>query len=144
MSLKEPNNKMSKSAADPKSRILLTDSAATIQKKVKVALTDSEPVITYDPENRPGVSNLIEMLSHFENVSCQEIAAEYSGASLRSLKEHVGSRIAESLEGVRERYLEIIDERGGFLDDVAEEGGRVARDSADKTMWKVKRAMGLA
>jgi tryptophanyl-tRNA synthetase len=143
MSLKEPTSKMSKSHPDPKSRILLTDSASEIQKKVKVALTDSEAKISYDPTNRPGVSNLIEILSHFEGVSCQEIASEYESASLRSLKEHVGVRIADSLKDIRERYGQIMGDRGGYLDDVAREGGEAAQASADLTMKKVKKAMGL-
>lgn len=143
MSLKEPTSKMSKSHADEKSRIILTDSAKDIQKKVKVALTDSEPNITYDPVRRPGISNLIEILSHFESATCEEIAAEYHDASLRALKEHVGSRIAYHLQEIRERYAEIMEDKTGYLDTVARQGAEAAQANASVTMRQVRDAMGL-
>ncbi|KAJ5578857.1 Tryptophan--tRNA ligase [Penicillium hetheringtonii] len=143
MSLKEPTSKMSKSHPDPRSRIILTDSATEIQKKVKVALTDSEPKITYNPAERPGVSNLIEILSHFEGRECLDIAAEFENASLRSLKEHVGERISFHLAEIRDRYVSIMDDRSGYLDSVARDGGEAARANADVTMRKVRKVMGL-
>jgi tryptophanyl-tRNA synthetase len=143
MSLKEPTSKMSKSHADEKSRIILTDSPAEIRKKVKVALTDSEAGVTYDPARRPGVSNLIEILSHLEGVSCEEIAKEYHSASLRALKEHVGDRVAFHLQDIRDRYLSIMDDRSGYLESVAEEGAVAARANSQKTMRQIRKAMGL-
>jgi len=143
MSLKEPTSKMSKSHSDERSRIILTDSPSTIQKKVKVALTDSEPTITYDPVRRPGVSNLIEILSHFEGVSCESIASEYHTASLRVLKEHVASRIAHHLQEIRERYISIMEDQSGYLDSVAREGAEAAQANASVTMRRVREAMGL-
>merc|ERR1711939_634674 len=70
MSLKRPTQKMSKSDADPKSRILITDTREEIHAKVKGAITDSEPGISFDPEKRPGVSNLIEILRTVTSISC--------------------------------------------------------------------------
>ncbi|KAJ5986808.1 hypothetical protein N7451_011173 [Penicillium sp. IBT 35674x] len=134
---------MSKSHADERSRILLTDSPSEIHKKVKVALTDSEPIVSYDPARRPGVSNLIEILSHFEEVPCGALAAEYQSASLRTLKEHVASRIAHHLQGVRERYVEIMEDQSGYLDTVAQEGAEVAQANANQTMRQVRDVMGL-
>ncbi|KAJ5873587.1 Tryptophan--tRNA ligase [Penicillium subrubescens] len=116
---------------------------AAIQKKIKVALTDSQPNITYDPAQRPGVSNLIEMLSHFEGQSCQEIAAEFEGASLRALKEHVASRIIHHLTDIRERYVSIMDDKTGYLDSIAQQGAETAQANAAVTMRKVRDAMGL-
>lgn len=143
MSLKDPTAKMSKSHADPRSRILLTDSPSEIHKKVKVALTDSEPMITYDPVRRPGVSNLIELLSHFEGVPCDAIASEYQAASLRALKEHVAGRIVDHLREVRERYISIMDDRTGYLDSVAQQGAEAAQANASLSMQRVREAMGL-
>ncbi|KAJ5107560.1 hypothetical protein N7456_004235 [Penicillium angulare] len=143
MSLKEPGSKMSKSHADERSRIILTDSPQQIHKKIKVALTDSEPTITYDPSHRPGVSNLIEILSHFEGISCEEIAADFQSASLRSLKEHVASRIAHHLQETRERYVELMEDQTGILDTVAQQGAEVAQGSAARTMREVRDAMGM-
>ncbi|CEO58489.1 Putative Mitochondrial tryptophanyl-tRNA synthetase [Penicillium brasilianum] len=143
MSLKEPTSKMSKSHADEKSRIILTDSPSVIQKKIKVALTDSLSNITYDPVQRPGVSNLIEILSHFEGQSCQEIAAGFEGASLRALKEHVASRITHHLTEIRERYVSIMDDKTGYLDSIAQQGAAAAQANARVTMRKVRDAIGL-
>ncbi|EPS26084.1 hypothetical protein PDE_01020 [Penicillium oxalicum 114-2] len=143
MSLKEPTSKMSKSHSDPKSRILLTDSPTTIQKKIKVALTDSQPNITYDPAHRPGVSNLIEILSHFEGQSCEEIATSFDGASLRALKEHVAERISHHLMEIRERYESMMGDQTGYLDAVAQQGAEAAQGNAQETMRMVRDAMGL-
>ncbi|KAJ5205607.1 Aminoacyl-tRNA synthetase class Ic [Penicillium cf. griseofulvum] len=143
MSLKEPTSKMSKSHADEKSRIILTDSPAEIRKKVKVALTDSEASITYDPNSRPGVSNLIEILSHLEGVSCEDIAADFHSASLRSLKEHVADRVSYHLQPIRDRYITIMEDKTGYLESVAEEGAEAARANSRETMRQVRDAMGL-
>lgn len=143
MSLKEPTSKMSKSHADERSRILLTDSAQDIHKKVKVALTDSEPGITYDPAQRPGVSNLIEIVSHLEGTSCEQIAAEFQSASLRALKEHAAECIASHLHDIRERYAEIMANRNGYLDSIAQEGAAAAQANANITMQRLRDAMGL-
>ncbi|EEP78326.1 tryptophanyl-tRNA synthetase [Uncinocarpus reesii 1704] len=148
MSLKSPDQKMSKSHTDPNSRILLTDDPETIHKKIKVALTDSEPGISYDPDNRPGVSNLLDILSNFDDtsrLSPAELAQEHKDLSLKSLKEHVAQKVAGHLAPVRERYAELMaDERGReYLDCVAREGADKAGRNAEKTMKQVKAAIGL-
>ena len=143
MSLKDPHLKMSKSHTDDRSRILLTDSPEDIHKKIKVALTDSEVGITYDPIHRPGVSNLLEILGHFEERSCDELASEYRTASLRSLKEHLATRISKDLEPIREKYLSIMADKTGYLESVAEQGARDARCNAELTMKHVREAIGL-
>ncbi|BDD56503.1 hypothetical protein MAP00_001951 [Monascus purpureus] len=143
MSLKEPTSKMSKSHADERSRILLTDSSDDIHKKIKIALTDSFPTITYDPVSRPGVSNLIEILAHVEGKRCTELALEYHSASLRSFKEHVASRLSSHLSDIRERYLSLMEDRTGYLDAVADKGAQVARSNADATLQQVKHVLGL-
>lgn len=143
MSLKDPTSKMSKSHADAKSRIILTDSPEEIHKKIKVALTDSEAGITYDPVRRPGVSNLIEILSHLEGVSCEDIASEFHSAGLRSFKEHVANRIAYHLQEIRDRFITLMDDKTGYLDSVAEEGAKAARANTQVTMQQIRDAMGL-
>ncbi|KAL4861119.1 hypothetical protein BDV12DRAFT_180722 [Aspergillus spectabilis] len=142
MSLKEPTLKMSKSHVDDRSRIVLTDSPEDVWRKIKVALTDSETGITYDPIRRPGVSNLIEILSHLEGKSCSEIALSYESASPRALKEHLSKRICEVLSPIREQYYSLMED-GRSLDDIAEQGARDARANAEITMKKVREAMGL-
>ncbi|EER40543.1 tryptophanyl-tRNA synthetase [Histoplasma capsulatum H143] len=129
---------MSKSHNDPRSRILLTDSAEDIHQKIKLALTDSEPGISYDPSRRPGVSNLIEILSHVQggdgSRSFIEMGREHQRLSMRAFKEHVASTITKHLREIRERYLELTNNTSGYIDSVAEDGAKIARDNADITL----------
>jgi tryptophanyl-tRNA synthetase len=127
------------------SRILLTDSSEELHRKIKKALTDSEPDITYDPVNRPGVSNLIEMLSHFDSngKTCTELADELRSTSMKSLKEVVATTIDTHLRDIRERYFEIISKEAGYLEGIAEEGALQARANAAITMTAVRTALGL-
>lgn len=139
---------MSKSHTDINSRILLTDSPEVIQKKLKVALTDSIPGISYEPEKRPGVSNLIEILSCVDEsnaLSPVELAREHGTLSLRALKELVASKLIDRLAPIRERYTELMsDERGKMhVDNVAREGAEKAAKNAEKTMQRIREAIGL-
>ncbi|PYH86645.1 tryptophanyl-tRNA synthetase [Aspergillus uvarum CBS 121591] len=143
MSLKEPALKMSKSHSDPRSRILLTDSPEDIRKKIKVALTDSESGVTYDPIRRPGVSNLLELLSHFDGRTCEELVAEHQFSSLKALKETLANQISSKLAPIRETYLQLIADKGGYLDAVSEQGRHTARTNAEQTMSHVRNVMGL-
>ncbi|KAF1981783.1 tryptophanyl-tRNA synthetase [Aulographum hederae CBS 113979] len=147
MSLKEPTLKMSKSHADPKSRILLTDSRDEISKKIKTALTDSITGVSYDPETRPGVSNLVEIVYHLNDgaaPSCEAIAKDCQDLSIKAFKEMVADCIDAKLSGIRERYYEILNEEGGSgLRRVADMGGMNAAASAEATMEKVRDAVGL-
>ncbi|GAQ41198.1 tryptophan--tRNA ligase MSW1 [Aspergillus tubingensis] len=143
MSLKEPTLKMSKSHVDERSRILLTDSPGQIHKKLKAALTDSETTITYDPLRRPGVSNLLELLSHFEGRSCEELVLEFQSTSLRALKENLAHKISNHLQPVREKYFSLMEDKTGYLEDISEKGARAARANAELTMTRVREAMGL-
>jgi hypothetical protein len=145
MSLKRPTQKMSKSDADPKSRILITDSAEEIHAKVRGAVTDSEPGISFDPEKRPGVSNLIEILRHVTHSthSSLDIARDVENLTMRAFKEKVASEIEVSLHGIRERFLELMQPTNTLLYEQIEEGGRKARSKARSTLTDVKRSLGL-
>jgi Tryptophanyl-tRNA synthetase len=145
MSLKEPLQKMSKSHTDDLSRILLTDSPEEIHKKIKLALTDSEPLITYDPVRRPGVSNLVEILCHLEcdGKSCEEVALENRSTSIRAFKELVASSVVSHLSEIRDRFFTLMQNQSDYLDSVAEAGARAAGANADATMKTVRAALGL-
>ncbi|TPX09819.1 uncharacterized protein E0L32_009010 [Thyridium curvatum] len=151
MSLQQPTQKMSKSHADPRSRILLTDSPAEVRKKLMSALTDSTNAVSYDPAARPGVANLLELLSIFEGETeatptPEELAAEMAaaGATLKTLKERVGDAVVDGIGGIRERYLELLNRDGGrYLDEVEAKGAEKARASAEETMKDVRSVVGL-
>ena len=146
MSLREPHLKMSKSHQDPRSRILLTDSPEDIHMKIRVALTDSENGISYNPERRPGVSNLLAILSYLDGTarSGQDLAREYSELSMRELKEKVSDEISRAFTDIRLRYDQIMAaDNGLYLSSVANAGAKKANGDAEETMVKVRFATGL-
>jgi len=146
MSLQEPHLKMSKSHPDPRSRIILTDSPSSISQKITAALTDSINVVSYDPNLRPGVSNLLHLLSYFdaEGRSPAELGITYSSLNLRQFKTLVSETIIEALAPIRTRYSEVMEEDGGrYLEHVESEGAKRARENAAETMALIRDAVGL-
>ncbi|KAJ0165393.1 Tryptophan--tRNA ligase, mitochondrial [Colletotrichum tanaceti] len=146
MSLQQPKQKMSKSAADPRSRILITDTPEEIHKKIMCARTDSSNQISYDPDNRPGVSNLLEILSIFDAQGRKpaQLAESHSQESLKDLKQAVSAAVVQGLDGIRERYFNFLSaDEGRYLDAVEAQGAKRARLSAEETMAAVREATGL-
>ncbi|TQV92361.1 hypothetical protein V2A60_007050 [Cordyceps javanica] len=144
MSLTEPTSKMSKSHPLERSRILLTDNAETIHAKISSALTDSVPGISYDIDTRPGISNLLDIFSIFnsEGKTAAQLATDFSDASPRELKAAVAEAVIKGMDGIGQRYQNLLEDTK-YLDHVAAEGGEKARQSADETMHLVREAMGL-
>jgi tryptophanyl-tRNA synthetase len=146
MSLTNPLKKMSKSDPSPLSRILITDPPELIQKKLITAVTDSLNSVSYDPVNRPGVSNLLTLLSAFdaEGRSPETLGEVYgTGMGLGAFKKLVSEAIAEGLKGVREGYERVEKEGEGYLVDVERMGAKVAGGNAERTMVDVREAVGL-
>ncbi|KAK3333502.1 hypothetical protein B0T19DRAFT_418270 [Cercophora scortea] len=156
MSLRDPSKKMSKSDPDPLSTITLSDPPSQVSKKIMTALTDSTPTVSYDPVTRPGVSNLLELWSHFDpdQRTPAQLASDFitnADSSVVVRRNHLGALkagVVEAVEaemgGIRERYFEfLMPEKAGYLDEIIEEGGRKARESAEETMKIVREAVGL-
>ncbi|KAK0931651.1 Tryptophan--tRNA ligase, mitochondrial [Friedmanniomyces endolithicus] len=147
MSLKDPVAKMSKSHPNPNSRLLLTDSEETIRRKIKAAVTDSTDGITYDPEGRPGVSNLIDILYHSDAhpayPSQDELAKDLADQSMRALKDRVAETVESTIKHIRGSYAHFLDDND-HLDSVAAQGAEKAAKSAAITMKAVKSAVGLS
>ena len=135
---------MSKSDTNEKSRILITDDSATIKRKIKKAVTDSEDAISFDPTNRPGLSNLLSILFYAEgrSDSPEDLAKELEGSSKAVIKERASNAVDGMLSPVRERYTEII-QNEKYMEDVAQEGAAKASKSADETMKLVREAIGF-
>lgn len=147
MSLTDPSKKMSKSDPSAYSRILITDSPAEISAKLRTATTDSINSVSWDPINRPGVANLLTILSAFdkEGRSTVELGMSMGGVGLGAFKKYVGESVAEGLKGIREEFGRLMEDgggEGGYLSEVAEEGRMMAVESAEGTMVEVKKAMG--
>ncbi|KAL8304209.1 hypothetical protein RB597_004526 [Gaeumannomyces tritici] len=150
MSLRDPQQKMSKSSPNANSRILLTDTADEIRRKIAAAVTDPlEGGVRYDREARPGVANLLSLLSAFdpEGRTAAQLAepGAFGGRPRGELKGAVADAVVRGLDGIRDRYLELLSRDGGrYLDEVALQGAIKARESAERTMREVREAMGLS
>lgn len=146
MSLVEPAKKMSKSDPRPKSRVLITDSRETIHNKLKSALTDSTEGVSYDRQGRPGVSNLIDLIYHFDQAgaaSPEDLAHDLKDLSMRALKEKAADTIDISISPIRERYEELMGGDQRELVEHAQDGARKAEAIAESTMLRVRNAMGI-
>jgi len=140
MSLQNPREKMSKSDPSARSRILLTDSTDEIVKKIKSAVTDTGTEVAYDRENKPGVSNLLEIFSYFTGRSIDDIAAEYRDGGYGNFKLAVAEAVAKGIEPIREAYEGMSDAE---VSTVMAESAERAKVSADETLTEVKEAVGL-
>ncbi|KAL8885967.1 MAG: hypothetical protein Q9215_006257, partial [Flavoplaca cf. flavocitrina] len=137
MSLRDPRIKMSKSHEDPKSRLLLNDDAGTIQLKIKAALTDSINGLSYDPIERPGVSNLLALMSHMDSDhrSVEQIISEGQYLSMRAFKEEVAATLIKGLTDIRAGYDYYMSaSQARYLQEVAAAGNEAARLKAERTM----------
>ncbi|KZT54338.1 tryptophanyl-tRNA synthetase [Calocera cornea HHB12733] len=147
LSLRDPAQKMSKSAPSDKSRILITDDPAAITAKIRGAVTDSITEITYDPEGRPGVGNLISVLaactSEEPTLDLDAIGRSYQGRRIQDLKQDVADAVIAKIDPIRKEY-ERIRAEPSWLRDVSEAGTVLARERASRTMLEVKRTVGLA
>ena len=107
-SLRSPENKMSKSEVDPKSRICLIDSPEDITEKFKKAVTDFTSEVSYDPETRPGVSNLIQIHSLCTGQSVDEICSSVKHLDTGKYKLVVADALIEFLKPIRTQMLDLL------------------------------------
>ena len=139
MSLSNPSVKMSKS--DPKGDVFLKDDIQVIRKKIMSAVTDSEMEVRYDKENKPGISNLLTIYASLKNITIEEAEKEFVGANYGTFKCAVADVVCNELQSFQERYQYFIN--SGEVDKVLEEGAEAARKVANKTLQRVKDAVGL-
>lgn len=141
MSLQEPTKKMSKSDANTKGFISLLDDPKVIEKKIKSAVTDSEGIVKYDLQNKPGVSNLLSIYSILGNMSIAEIEQKYEGKGYGDFKSEMAEVVVNALKPLQDRYYELIDSQE--LDDILDQGAEKANKEANKMLRKMQNAMGL-
>src|SRR5690625_144432 len=141
MSLQEPTKKMSKSDENTKGFISMLDTPKQIEKKIKSAVTDSEGVVAYDKENKPGLSNLLTIYASCTGESIESIVTKYEGKGYGDFKAGVAEAVISLLEPIQERYKELID--SAELDDILDDGGEEADKVASQTLLKAKKKMGL-
>lgn len=142
MSLQEPESKMSKSDENQNAYITLLDSPDTIIRKFKRAVTDSEALVRYDIENKPGISNLISIYSCVTGKTYDQVEAEFEGKGYGDFKLAVGEAVAEALKPVQARYNELMSDKVQ-LEAILKKGADSAEYLAMKTLRKVYKKLGL-
>lgn len=141
MDLQQPNKKMSKSEENPKGVIYLLDDEKTIRKKIMSATTDSEMLIKYDPENKPGVSNLISIYVSLTGMSIEELEEKYKDSNYGTLKKDLADIVVGTIIPIQEKYEEILN--SDMLDKILDEGCQKAKEIAKKKYNELKQIVGL-
>ncbi len=139
--LVDPTKKMSKSSENPKGTIRLLDDEASIRKKIMGATTDSDCLIKYDPDNKPGISNLINICVALTGKTASEIEQEFTGKNYGEFKKYVADVVTEEILGIQKRYHEIIN--SDELDKILDENACVTREIAKNKFMLMKHKMGL-
>ncbi|MFZ8201375.1 tryptophan--tRNA ligase [Alteromonas portus] len=144
MSLQEPEKKMSKSDNNPNNFIGLLEEPKKLAKKIKRAVTDSDEQanIYFNPTEKPGVSNLLTLLSLATGKSVKDLEPEYTDKMYGHLKGDVADAVVALLEPIQTRYAEIRADRA-YLDDVMRQGAEKASARAAETLAKVYKAVGF-
>ena len=142
MSLNAPDSKMSKSM--PEGCVFLMETPEDIQRKFKRAITDSdtENCVRFDPENKPGVANLMSIYSAVTGKTFAEIEAEFAGQGYGKFKPVVGDAVIEHLRPIREEASRLLKDKA-YLENVYRTGAEKAGYVAEKTLRKVYKKIGF-
>ncbi|MBS3872475.1 MAG: tryptophan--tRNA ligase [Firmicutes bacterium] len=141
MSLDDPAKKMSKSSPTPASYISLLDTPETMQKKIMRAVTDTGSEVKYDPEQKPGVSNLLVINALLSERSIASLEELFVGKGYGALKKDTAEVVVAVLDPLRRRILEYLESPD--LDMTMRAGAEKARAVASVTLSRVQKAMGL-
>ena len=141
MALDDPTKKMSKSAENIHSRISLLDEPSKIKKSIMKATTDSDGVVRFDVENKPGISNLLNIYSVLSGMTVPELEAKYEGKGYGDFKKDLVEVVVEALAPIKERYEQI--RHSDELIEILKDGAVRADAIAKQTMKRVKENFGL-
>ncbi len=140
--LQNPEKKMSKSAENPNGAVFLSDDRDVVIRKFKRAVTDSDSLIKYDPETKPGVSNLLSVYSVFSQKSMAETEREFEGKGYGDLKLAVGELVADKLAPIQSEQARLLSDKT-YLDEVLKRGALLANKAASRTLGKVYKKIGF-
>ena len=142
MSLNDPSKKMSKSDNNDKGCVYLLDDLKKARKKIMGAVTDNFANVHYDPENQPGIANLMQIMSSLEdNRPFGEIEEQFKGKGYGDFKRAVADDVCHTLETIQNRYNEVIS--SDLLEKTLSEGAARANAIANAKLDKVQRAIGM-
>ena len=141
MDLVDPTKKMSKTEENPKGVIGLLDDINVARKKIMGATTDSETSVRFDPVNKPGISNLINIYASLTEMSIKDIEEKFVNSNYGEFKRCVADVVCEFLSSIQEKYRDIID--SGKLDEILDEGANKVREISKKKFEEMKEKIGL-
>ena len=139
--LQDPTKKMSKSSENPKGVIYLLDTEGVIRKKIMSAVTDSDNEIKYDPDTKPGISNLINIYTSLSGMKIEEVVDKFKDSNYGTFKGAVADLVVETLIPIQERYQEIIN--SSELDKILDEGRDKTVEIARRKYLELRDKMGL-
>lgn len=144
MSLQEPTKKMSKSDENPKAYISLLDDFSVIANKIKSAVTDSEGVIEYRPDDeaKAGINNLLTIMAAVTKSSEEKVAKDFCGKGYGDFKKAVAEAVVEEIRPIRKRYDELSNSKD-YLENICKTGSETANKIAYKTLCKVYKKLGF-
>ena len=141
MSLQDPSKKMSKSDENPNASIYLTDDPDTVIRKFKRAVTDSDSVVRYS-EDKPGISNLMEIYSTATGKTYEEIEKEFDGKGYGDFKLAVGESVVDILKPLQSRIADLTKDKA-YIDSMIKANDEKAQYFSTKTLRKVQKKLGL-
>lgn len=139
--LQNPTKKMSKSESSPKGTIDLLDDPAAARNKIKGAVTDSLGIVRFDPENQPGVSNLLTIQSALTGEPIDSIVSRFEGKGYGELKKECGEAVFQFLTDLQARYKDIL--ASGQVSEILAEGAKKANAISSKKIRKVYKKVGF-
>ncbi len=142
MDLQDPTTKMSKSGPNPAGLVNILDSPAVVAKRIRSAVTDAERDIRFDPQAKPGISNLLSILGALTDRAPAEVAGEYTGKGYGDLKVDVADAVIATLSPLRERAEELLRDPAE-LDRLLARGADRARERAAPTLARVYSRVGF-
>jgi tryptophanyl-tRNA synthetase len=140
--LQDPTAKMSKSASSPAGIVEMLDEPSRSAKKIRSAVTDSEAEIRFDPETKPGISNLLTIFSALSGTPVTDLEQEYAGQGYGALKGDLADAVVTFVTPFRDRTLELLDDQA-HLSEVLRQGAELAGDVARATLKDVYQRVGF-
>lgn len=141
MDLQNPTKKMSKSSESEKGVIRLLDDVNSARKKIMSATTDSEMIIKYDPENKPGISNLINIYRSLTNKTIEEVEKEFKETNYGTFKTKVADEVVNLLNTIQSKYNDILN--SDYIDKILDNGAKINIEITKKYYEKMKKCIGL-
>jgi len=141
MSLQDPKKKMSKSDDNSRNYISMTDEPNLIRKKIKAAVTDSDGLVKFDRENKPGISNLLEIYSVVTGASIPALETRYQDQGYGVFKSDLAEVVVAELEPIQQRMKELL--ASSVIDKVLDRGAQRANELGKRKIKKVQHKMGL-